>query len=200
MVSVHKIPEAPSVATPEAERPARRPPTVPSIDARLSAWGQATRRAIKQRAGLLVDACQGFAEEVGRSAEYLPPGLGQASGLALQATDDGELLAIAAALLPETVRTSCRILWVDPEKLRFNLERALAAYIDEARHEVRRKQALYRRRARLWKDDPVRLARLRDEVESLRVPRVSDDLVARLVGGLRALMPTPSAVAFAETA
>ena len=86
-----------------------------------------------------------------------------------QSKDD--LGKLAATLLPDAVRCSCRILWVDADRLTENLLNALSVHLENARAEIRRIQALHRRRARLWRADVERLNALREDVESLRVPR-----------------------------
>ena len=149
---------------------ARRPATVAGIDARLSAWGQAARDAVERRAKLVGAGACLYVERVGRNAEVLRPESIDLR-LALLSTEIDVLVLVAASLLPDAVRRSCRLLWVDPEKLRANLLSDLAPAREGARAEIRRRQALYRRRARLWRNDPVRLDTLRTEVEGLRVPR-----------------------------
>lgn len=158
----------------------RRPATVEAIDARLSVWGQASRLAITRRAESLAEAAELFAARHGRDAARLATGPvdGVAAMLGLEAEEIGLL---AAGLLPSTVRASCRILWVDPARLSENLLSALAPHLDGARGEIRRLQALHRRRARLWKDDPERLDKLRNDVESLTVPRSGPRVIAAMV-------------------
>ena len=51
----------------------RRPATVAAIDARISVWGQAARKAIHRRAEALIGGAVDYAERVGRCAEGLPP-------------------------------------------------------------------------------------------------------------------------------
>lgn len=176
MVIAHKLPDSF-----EADIPPRRPATVPALDARLSVWGQAARDAVGRRAESLAEGACLYVERVGRNAEILRT-VPLDHRMALLSTEIDVLVLLAASLVPEAVKRSCRLLWVDPEKLRTNLMQALAPAIDGARTEIRRRQALYRRRARLWQGDHARLDRLRDEVESLRVPRCNEttpDLVAR---------------------
>lgn len=148
----------------------RRPATVAGIDARLSAWGQAARDAVERRAKLVGSGACLYVERVGRNAEVLRPEPIDLR-LALLATDVDVLVLVAVSLLPDAVRRSCRLLWVDPEKLRANLLSDLGPAREGARAEIRRRQALYRRRARLWRNDSARLDALRTEVEGLRVPR-----------------------------
>lgn len=176
MVIAHKLP----LDTEEDLQP-RRPATVQALDARLSVWGQAAREAVGRRAESLAQGACLYVERVGRNAEVLRP-VPLDHRMALLSTETDVLVLVSASLIPTAVRRSCRLLWVDPEKLFENIMSELQPAIDGARAEIRRRQALYRRRARLWQHDHQRLARLREEVESLRVPRCADnssDLIAR---------------------
>lgn len=176
MVIAHKLPERH-----EEDIAPRRPATVQALDARLSVWGQAARDAVGRRADALAEGACLYVERVGRNAEILRP-VPLDHRMALLSTETDVLVLVSASLVPDAVKRSCRLLWVDPEKLRSNLMLALTPAIEGARAEIRRRQALYRRRARLWQNDPERLDKLRDEVESLRVPRCNDttpELVAR---------------------
>ncbi|MBI4820349.1 MAG: hypothetical protein HY791_29050 [Deltaproteobacteria bacterium] len=161
MVIAHKVYE---------ELAPRRAASVPALDARLSVWGQATREAVQSRANALARGAVLFAEEVGRSAAKVQGPIVEGSD-ALLALGADSLAALASNLLPGAVPQSCRLLWVDPERLEGRILNALAPAVDAARTAVRKRQALYRRRARLWKDHPDRLEELRDEVEGLRVPK-----------------------------
>lgn len=163
--------------------PSRRPATVAGIDARLSAWGQAARDAVERRAKLVGAGACLYVERVGRNAEVLQPEPIDLR-MALLSTEIDVLVLVAASLLPDAVRRSCRLLWVDPEKLRANLLADLGSAREGARAEIRRRQALYRRRARLWRNDPVRLDTLRTEVEGLRVPRSGNAGAERIGRGL----------------
>ncbi|MEL7368111.1 MAG: hypothetical protein AAFN74_04295 [Myxococcota bacterium] len=159
----------------------RRPATVQAIDARLSVWGQAAREGVGRRAKVVAEGSAIYVEHVGRQAEIIRT-VPVDHGLALLSTEIDVLVLVATAFLPASVKSSCRLLWVDPERLRNNMEIALQEASDAARAEIRRRQALYRRRARLWQGDIDRLNGLREEVESLRVPRApaeSSMLVAR---------------------
>lgn len=165
----------------------RRAPTVGAIDARLSVWGQAAREAVQRRAEALADAAALLVERTGRRAERLPKAPVD-PGLALLDPEVADLVRLAATLLPEAVQRSCRLLWVDPDKLRGVLREALDPAVESARVEIRRRQALYRRRARLWQHDPARLDRLREELESLRVPKGGDQARDQILRGLMALL------------
>jgi hypothetical protein len=176
MVIAHNLP-----AELEDDIQPRRPATVQALDARLSVWGQAAREAVGRRAESLAKGACLYVERVGRNAEVLRP-VPLDHRMALLSTETDVLVLVAASLIPTAVRRSCRLLWVDPEKLTQNIMDELTPAIDGARAEIRRRQALYRRRARLWQHDTQRLMRLREEVESLRVPRCGDnspDLIAR---------------------
>ena len=161
----------------------RRPATVDAIDARLSVWGQAARLAIGRRAESMAEASKAFAEEHGREAARVAtaPVDGVAAVLGAGSED---LARLAASLLPSSVRASCRILWVDPDRLGEALLAEVQPHIDGARAEIRRIQALHRRRARLWRDDPERLNQLRDDVEALSVPRSGARVVAGVLAAL----------------
>lgn len=164
MVSVSQLPMTDEDLAP------RRPATVEAIDARLSVWGQASRQAVVRRADALCDAATAFAECHGRESGQLAIGPADTLDAVLGVTPRS-LALLGATLLPEAVRTSCRILWVDPHRLSENLLSALNPHLEAARAEIRRIQALHRRRARLWRDDPDRLSQLRIDVEALSVPR-----------------------------
>lgn len=148
----------------------RRPATVHAIDARLSVWGQAARDGVSRRTQVVAEGAAIYVEHVGRQAEVIRP-VSVDHGLGLLSTEVDVLVLVATAFLPKAVQSSCRLLWVDPERLRGNMEAALQESADAARAEIRRRQALYRRRARLWQNDVERLNALRDEVEGQRVPR-----------------------------
>ncbi len=178
MVIAHKLP---SESFPEEDVQPRRPATVQALDARLSVWGQAAREAVGRRAESLAKGACLYVERVGRNAEVLRA-VPLDHRMALLSTETDVLVLVASSLIPNAVRRSCRLLWVDPEKLFEKIMDELTPAIDGARAEIRRRQALYRRRARLWQHDNARLTRLREEVESLRVPRCGDnspDLIAR---------------------
>ncbi len=176
MVTVHQIPQEDLAA-------ARRSATIGGIDARLSVWGQASRDAASRRAEALVDGVLLYVEKVGRAAESLDA-VQLDPAAALLDVEYGPLVALAANLLPTAVSQSCRLLWVDPDRLRERMNEALAPHVESARAEVRRRQALYRRRARLWQGDQARLDRLRDEVEGMRVPRCGNTSAERVARGL----------------
>lgn len=161
----------------------RRPATIASIDARLSVWGQAARDAAGRRAEALVEGALLYVERVGRNAEVLRRSE-QDAGTALLDTGYEALIELGACLLPAAVVQSCRLLWVDPDRLKERLEAALSPAVEAARTEVRRRQALYRRRARLWQHDQPRLNRLREEIEGIRVPRCSPAAPERIARGL----------------
>jgi hypothetical protein len=161
----------------------RRPATVQALDARLSVWGQASREAVERRAEALARGAVLYVERVGRNAEILRA-VPLDHRMALLSTETEVLVLVAASLLPAAVKNCCRLLWVDPDKLFQRLMDDLAPAIDGARAEIRRRQALYRRRARLWQNDTARLNRLRDEVESLRVPRCGSRASERIARGL----------------
>lgn len=164
----------------------RRDATVEAIDARLSVWGQASRQAIVRRARALSDAAGMFAERHGRESAHLQ--LVDVDPLrAMLGSDSQELGHLAAQLLPESVRSSCRILWVDPSRLSENLLSALGPHLESARGEIRRLQALHRRRARLWRDDVDRLNQLRADVEELTVPRGGPRVAQGVIDSLEAL-------------
>jgi hypothetical protein len=161
----------------------RRPATVQALDARLSVWGQAAREAVGRRAEALAKGAVAYVERVGRNAEILRP-VPLDHRMALLSTEAEVLVLVAASVLPDAVKNCCRLLWVDPDKLYERIMEDLAPAIDGARAEIRRRQALYRRRARLWQNDAARLNRLREEVESLRVPRCSTKAAERIARGL----------------
>ena len=171
------------VSAVQKEDPTRRPATVGSVDARLSVWGQASRDAAQRRAEALVEGAVLYSEKVGRSGGSLPSTEIDAAS-ALLDVEVAPLVELAAALLPVAITQSCRLLWVDPDRLRERLSAALSAPVEAARAEVRRRQALYRRRARLWQNDQLRLNRLRDEIEAMRVPRSGAGAPERVARGL----------------
>lgn len=180
MVSVQRIGSLDDALEGEALGP-RRPATTSALDARLSVWGQAARLASERRAEALLDGAQLYVERVGRHAEVLRARTRAASVPLVDSSLDS-LINLGVELLPGVVARSCRLLWVDPERVRENLSRDLTAELEAARGEVRRIQALYRRRARLWQNDQHRLDGLRDEIEGLKVPRCregSAELVAK---------------------
>jgi hypothetical protein len=132
---------------------------------------------------MLAKGAVAYVERVGRNAEILRP-VPLDHRLALLSAEVDVLVLVAASLLPSAVKNCCRLLWVDPEKLSARLLDDLSPAIEGARAEIRRRQALYRRRARLWQDDMPRLDRLREEVESLRVPRCTPRSEERIARGL----------------
>ncbi len=169
---------------PRPEECPRRPCTVAALDARLSVWGQAARLAVERRAQIVAEGGAAYVQDVGRQAKDLDV-LPVDATMALLATDLDLLVPLAASVIPGAITRSCRLLWVDPDKLEANINLDLSHAVEAARAEVRRRQALYRRRARLWKDDQARLDTLREEVEGLRVPRtgpLAADLVRRGLG------------------
>ena len=130
---------------------------------------------------MLVEGAILYVERVGRNAEVLDS-VATDPADALLGMEYGSLVDLGTGLLPSAVTQSCRLLWVDPDRLRERLAEALIPSLEAARAEVRRRQALYRRRARLWQHDPERLAKLREDLESLRVPRCrleATDVIAR---------------------
>lgn len=161
----------------------RRPATVAALDARLSVWGQASREAVEKRALVLAEGAALYVDRVGRNAEVLRK-VPVDSRMALLSTEIDVLVLVAASLIPDAVKRSCRLLWVDPDKLCENILQDLQPAVDGAKGEIRRRQALYRRRARLWQNDPARLDGLREEVESLRVPRAGAQAVELVGRGL----------------
>ncbi|MFO0727723.1 MAG: hypothetical protein U1E65_28345 [Myxococcota bacterium] len=171
------------VSAVQKEDPTRKPASVGSVDARLSVWGQASRDAAQRRAEVLVEGALLYAEKVGRSGGALPA-IEVDAAAALLDTEIAPLVELAQTLLPTAITQSCRLLWVDPDRLRERLTEALNAPVEAARAEVRRRQALYRRRARLWQNDPIRLNRLRDEIEAMRVPRTAPGGPERVARGL----------------
>ena len=186
MTSAHTILAlAPAASTDDGsgDLAPRRPATVSAIDARLSVWGQAARDGVGRRAKMVAEGAAIYVERVGRQAEVIQP-IAVDPGLALLSTELDVLTLVATSYLQSAVRCSCRLLWVDPERLRTNMEAALQDAADAARGEIRRRQALYRRRARLWQSDVERLNGLRDEVESLRVPRAPAEASMRVARGL----------------
>lgn len=164
----------------------RRPATVEAIDARLSVWGQATRQAVVRRAEALASGACLFAETHGREASQIASQPVDPVAVLL-GTSPAELGALASSLLPAAVVTSCRILWVDPSRLSENLLIAMTPHLEAARGEIRRVQALHRRRARLWKEDIDRLNQLREDVEALAVPRGGAPVVEGVVQMLEQL-------------
>lgn len=162
---------------------ARRSASIGGIDARLSVWGQASRDAASRRAEALVEGVLLYVEKVGRAAEALES-VPLEPATALLDVEYAPLVALAGNLLPAAVSQSCRLLWVDPDRLRERMNEALASHVESARAEVRRRQALYRRRARLWQGDQARLDRLREEVEGMRVPRCGSASAERVARGL----------------
>lgn len=177
MVTAHVQVQAGPEETP------RRSATVGSLDARLSVWGQAARDASSRRAEAIVEGALSYVDRVGRSAEGLQIRPLDPAAALLDSEYDS-LVELAANLVPSAVVQACRLLWVDPDRLRDRLNDALAPALEAARGEVRRRQALYRRRARLWQNDQPRLDRLRDEVEAIRVPRCSSTAPERVLRGL----------------
>lgn len=172
----------------------RRAATVEAVDARLSVWGQASRQAILRRADALSDAAGLFAERHGRASMALTaPKVDPLQ--AIMGQDAESLGHLAAALLPDEIRSSCRILWVDPSRLAENLLLALGPHLESARAEIRRMQALHRRRARLWRQDGERLNQLREDVESLTVPRGGPRVVEGTLATLEQLRESTVALA-----
>ena len=94
------------------------------------------------------------------------------------------LIELATGLLPLSVKQSCRLLWVDPDRLRERLAEALMPAMEAAKAEIRRRQALYRRRARLWQNDQERLDGLRIDLEAMKVPRCHSYAPETLAKGL----------------
>jgi hypothetical protein len=164
----------------------RRPASVEAIDARLSVWGQATRQAVVRRAEALSSGACVFAERHGREAALVASKPVDPVAVLLGASP-GDLGDLAGSLLPSAVTSSCRILWVDPSRLSENLLSALGPHLEDARSEIRRVQALHRRRARLWRDDVDRLNQLREDVEGLVVPRGGPKVVEGVIDALEAL-------------
>ena len=161
----------------------RRPATIPALDARLSVWGQAAREAAGRRAEALVEGSVLYVERVGRNAEVLrPPETDPA--VVLLGTGYDDLILLGARLLPVSVSLSCRLLWVDPDRLRERMAEALIPALEAARAEIRRRQALYRRRARLWQHDQERLDGPRVDLEALKVPRCHPEAPERIARGL----------------
>lgn len=180
MVSVPRIDTLETAFGPD-ELGQRRPATTTALDARLSVWGQAARAAAERRAEAMVEGSLLYVERVGRHAEVLRP-RARGSEVALVDANVEALINLGVEMLPEVVTRSCRLLWVDPDRVRENLGLRLAPELEAARAEIRRVQALYRRRARLWQADQSRLDGLRDEIEQLRVPRCREgtpELVAK---------------------
>ncbi len=161
----------------------RRPATIASLDARLSVWGQAAREAAGRRAEALVEGAVLYVERVGRNAEVLRATETDAAA-ALLGTGYDALIDLTTGLLPGTVSHACRLLWVDPDRLRERMAEALMPAIEASRAEVRRRQALYRRRARLWQHDQDRLDTLREELEAMKVPRCHLSAPDRIALGL----------------
>lgn len=169
MVNAHRLEPIDSGFDGEAPGP-RRPASTSALDARLSVWGQAARLASERRAEALVDGAQLYVERVGRHSEILRARARIARVPLVDSSTDA-LINLGVELIPEVVSRSCRLLWVDPDRVRENLAASLAPELEAARGEIRRIQALYRRRARLWQTDQLRLDGLRDEIEELKVPR-----------------------------
>ena len=161
----------------------RRPATVGALDARVSVWGQATRAAIQRRGEALIDGAVRYAERVGRCSEVLPS-VEVDAAVVMLAADYESLVDLASNLAPAAVRSSCRLLWVDADRLRERLAESVIPPMEQARIEVRRRQALYRRRARLWQLDQWRLDELRESLEAMKVPRCSDTAGERIALGL----------------
>jgi hypothetical protein len=162
----------------------RRRATVSALDARLSAWGRAARDAAGRRAEVVAAASARLPEAALARVVAPSPALVDPAS-ALLAPDVAALLPLAASVLPSALRRSRRLLWVDPERVAATVLADLAPHVEAARREVRRRQALYRRRARLWAADPARLEELREELEGLRLPRTGEAAVVELA----ALLP-----------
>lgn len=182
MVSAQRIDPIDAAPEVEAQGP-RRPATTLALDARLSVWGQAARQASERRAEALMDGAQIYVEWVGRHAEILRKRTRPAA-VPLVDPNVEALIGLGVELLPAVVGRSCRLLWVDPERVRENLSLALQPELEAARGEVRRIQALYRRRARLWQNDQHRLDGLREEIEGLKVPRCREGTAELVAKGL----------------
>ena len=161
----------------------RRPATTAALDARLSVWGQASREAAVRRVEAIIEGAVLYVERVGRSAEVLQP-TAVDPGQALLDRGYDSLVDLACGLLPSAVVQASRLLWVDPDRLRERLAEALVPAVESARAEVRRRQALYRRRARLWQRDQCRLDRLREDLEAMPVPRARSTAAQRVARGL----------------
>jgi len=161
----------------------RRPATIASLDARLSVWGQAARKAIARRAEALVAGAVIYVEHVGRNTEALKP-ISVDPASALLDTEYESLINLATGLLPVSVRQSCRLLWVDPDRLRERLSEALIPAMEAGKAEIRRRQALYRRRARLWQNDQAKMDGLRIDLEALKVPRCHSHAASLVAKGL----------------
>jgi hypothetical protein len=166
----------------ELEAP-KRLPSVASFDARLSVWGHAAREGVVRRVQALVVGAALYVERVGRGAGGFAPGRAIDGALELLDTEYGPLVDLGASFLPNVIAQSCRLLWIDTERLKERLEAALAPSMEAARAEIRRRQALYRRRARLWRADLLRLEQLRSEIEDLRVPRCAKAAPERIARG-----------------
>jgi len=156
---------------------------VAAIDARISVWGQAARKAIHRRAEALIGGAVDYAERVGRCAEGLPPQEVAAADVFL-GTDYDPLVGMASNLVPAAVRSSCRLLWIDGDRLRERLAELVIPSMELARVEVRRRQALHRRRARLWQQEQWRLDELRESLEAMKVPRCGPTASERVALGL----------------
>lgn len=161
----------------------RQPATVAFLDARLSVWGQATREAIVRRSGALIRGAVTYVEHVGRNTEVLRPATVNCAS-ALLGTEYEPLVQLATGLLPSAVQQSCRLLWIDPDRLQEQLGKALNPAMESAKAEIRRRQALYRRRARLWQNDQSKLDDLRIDLEALTVPRCRPHAAERVALGL----------------
>lgn len=146
----------------------RRDATVDAIDARLTVWGQAARAAIPRRVEALVSAAVSAAAELKIPEGERAP---QERVDALLLADIASLLPLVERALPGALCRARRLLWVDPERLEEELREELEPTCEAARQLVRKIQSRNRRRARLWAEDPVRLNRLREEVEGLRLPK-----------------------------
>ncbi len=169
MVTAQPLPLNPATSIDMDMRP-RRAASVAAIDARLSVWGQAAREGLSLRAQAMSRGGALWGSQVGRAAESVRSTPVDASE-ALLGSNVRAMALLCANLMSSAIRPACRILWVDPDRLEEKLLEGVAPNVEAAKNEIRRRQALYRRRARLWKADPERLNQLRDEVESLTVPR-----------------------------
>jgi hypothetical protein len=184
MVSVLQEAFESSLPTQSPPAVAQKIPSVASFDARLSVWGQAAREGVTKRIEALIQGAAIYVETVGRSSGALNAPRAVDGALELLDTEYGPLVDLGATLLPSAIAQSCRLLWIDVERLKDRLETALGPSMEGARAEIRRRQALYRRRARLWQSDARRLAQLRSEIEDLRVPRCAKAAPERIARGL----------------
>lgn len=147
------------------------PVTADEVRARLSAWARASMLSVRKRADAVALGAATYADHVGRrTAERPLVRTPPEDRLTLLYGEPEDLGLLAAQLLPDAVRQTSRLLWVDEERLRDHLETTLRAHLDAARHELKRTRQLISMRGYRARELTA-VDRAMDMAEALRVPR-----------------------------